>query len=116
MTALPVGAIVFDCADPTPLAEFWCAVTGYEVRSATDRWVAIGGRDNGPGLAFQRVPERKISKNRLHLDLYTPDVEAEVERCLALGATRLWVGEDPDDVFVVLADPQGNEFCICLQE
>jgi hypothetical protein len=112
---LRIGTVVFDCTEPARLAEFWCAVMGYEVRDTSDRWVTIDGSPSRP-LAFQRVPEGKLTKNRLHLDLYTRDVETEVQRCLSIGARRLWMSEDPDDVFVVLADPEGNEFCICLND
>jgi hypothetical protein len=77
-------------------------------------WVRLTGA--GVAVAFQRVPEPKAVKNRVHLDLASPDEEAEASRLGALGATRLYRSEDPDDVFVVLADPEGNEFCVVRAE
>jgi hypothetical protein len=58
------------------------------------------------------VPEAKVVKNRVHVDLGSADEGAEATRIEALGATRLWVSDDPEDPFVVLADPEGNEFCV----
>jgi hypothetical protein len=108
-----VGSVVIDCADPPSLAVFWVAVTGYRRESADDDWVSLvdpGG--HGPRIGLQRVPEPKTVKNRLHLDLYAEDEEASARRIEDLGATRLWLSKDPDDVFIVLADPEGNEFCV----
>jgi hypothetical protein len=105
--------VVVDARDPAALAEWWrnalgwVAVEGgppgdYEIRPALDRL---------PGLLFGAVPEVKTVKNRLHLDLRPDDRDAEVERLLALGATRADVGQR-DETWVVLADPEGNEFCV----
>ena len=114
-----MGSVVIDCADPPSLAAFWAAVTGYEVRDegpVEDRsWRTLLGPDGQPNMGFQKVPEPKRVKNRVHVDLYTADEEAAAARIEALGATRLYVSEDPDDVFVTLADPEGNEFCVCRQ-
>jgi hypothetical protein len=63
-------------------------------------------------MGFQKVPEPKSVKNRVHLDLSSRDEEAAATALEAVGATRLWVSEDPEDPFVVLADPEGNEFCV----
>ncbi|GAB6983831.1 VOC family protein [Nocardioides pyridinolyticus] len=117
-----------DCADPARLAEFWCAALGYAVVDSTDDLVEIGperGSDAelldavregplAPSLFFAAVPEGKTVKNRLHLDLSPIDgtQAEEVERLLALGATHTDVGQSPDDSWVVLADPEGNEFCV----
>ena len=105
--------IVVDCLDPAPLAEFWSAVLGLEIAFAETDWVAL--RAPGPGhprIAFQRVPEPKRGKNRLHLDVWVPDVESATVAAEALGATRLGhlVHESPEP-FQVMADPAGNEFC-----
>lgn len=114
-----IGGIVFDCADPIGLARFWQAVTGFEPAEPLvpgpegDDWAQLtdpAGRQ--PSLGFQKVPEGKVVKNRVHVDLYATDEEAGAERIVALGARRLWRSEDPDDPFVVLADPEGNEFCV----
>jgi hypothetical protein len=118
-----------DCSDPAALAEFWCAALGYVVLHVdeSDGMVEIGPQRTdaellaavrlGPvpsALTFARVPEAKQVKNRLHLDLSPIDVTQaeEVERLLALGATHADVGQSPDESWVVLADPEGNEFCV----
>jgi len=115
-----MGSVVVDCADPQGLARFWAAVTGYRMDEPEDedggiRWVMLRAPAGGPNLAFQRVPEPKEGKNRVHVDFYTADEQAEAARIEALGATRQYASEDPDDVFIVLADPEGNEFCVCDQ-
>lgn len=117
--------LAIDCADPYRLAEFWCAVLGYEVQDEEeDGVVTIGspvvpeGRSRPgpvpPTLTFARVPEGKTIKNRLHLDLNPTDTdqEAEVRRVLDLGARPADVGQTGDESWVTLADPEGNEFCI----
>jgi len=104
--------VVIDCADPRSLAAFWTSFTGYEARSADDDWASIGTLDQGMTIGFQKVPEGKVVKNRVHLDFAAEDEEATANEIEALGAKRLWVSENPDDPFVVLADPEGNEFCI----
>ena len=65
-----------------------------------------------PNLSFQKVPEDKLVKNRVHMDLYVEDEEIAAERIVALGARRLWHSPNPDDPYIVLADPEGNEFCV----
>ena len=115
--------LAIDCADPHGLARFWCSVLDYEVQDEDDEIVTIGppsvpqGRDRPgpvpPTLTFARVPERKTLKNRLHLDVNPTDREQddEVRRLLDLGARRADVGQG-DESWVVLADPEGNEFCV----
>jgi hypothetical protein len=115
--------LAIDCADPGGLARFWCAVLDYEVQDEDDGTVTIGspvvpaGR-NLPGpvpptLTFARVPQAKTVKNRLHLDVSPADREQdeEVRRLLDLGARHADVGQG-DVSWVVLADPEGNEFCV----
>ena len=105
--------VVIDCAGPRALARFWAAATGYEIDDESDDWAAIRGEgERNIRIAFQRVPEGKVAKNRVHVDLAAADEEAEARKIEALGATRLWVSDDADDPFVVLADPEGNEFCV----
>jgi hypothetical protein len=113
-----------DCADPHGLARFWCAVLDYEVQDEDDEVVAIGsplvpeGKERvgpvPPTLTFARVPEGKTIKNRLHLDVNPTDREQdeEVRRLLELGARHADVGQGDDVSWVVLADPEGNEFCV----
>jgi hypothetical protein len=115
--------LAIDCADPIGLARFWCAVLDYEVRAQDDGIVTIGsplvpdGKNNRgpvpPVLTFARVPEGKTVKNRLHLDVNPTDREQdeEVGRLLELGARHADVGQG-DESWVVLADPEGNEFCV----
>ena len=104
--------VVIDCADPRALADFWVGFTGYGIRSAHDDWVSIGTPDGSMIIGFQKVPEDKVVKNRVHLDFTATDEEVAAKEIEAMGATRRWVSENPDDPFVVLADPEGNEFCI----
>ncbi|MEU6045794.1 VOC family protein [Streptomyces griseus] len=117
--------LAIDCADPAALARFWCAVLGYEVQDADeeDGVVMIGSPEAPegksrpgpvpPALTFARVAEGKSVKNRLHIDVNPTDREQgeEVERLLALGARRADVGQG-DAHWVVLTDPEGNEFCV----
>jgi hypothetical protein len=104
--------VVVDCADPVAVATFWAAVLGYEVIYRAPDEVVIGMDEHTyPGLVFVPVPEAKSVKNRLHIDLNPDDQQAEVERVIGLGATRVDVGQG-DVSWVVLADPEGNEFCI----
>jgi len=102
---------VIDCRDPEALAAFWCQVLGYQVVFRNEREVDIApGPSSFPGLAFLLAPGRKETKNRLHIDLNPSDQQAEVRRLLALGAARIDIGQG-DAEWVVMADPEGNEFC-----
>jgi hypothetical protein len=114
-----------DCADPSSLARFWCSVLDYEVQDEDDGIVTIGSPvvpecENylgpvPPTLTFAQVPEGKIVKNRVHLDLRPTDCtrEEEAERVFALGATQFADHRQPDGSgWITLADPEGNEFCI----
>jgi hypothetical protein len=110
--------LVIDCADPRRVAEFWANVLGYEVLDSSDEAVEIGPRGGGaPTLVFVPVPERKMVKNRLHIDVNPAgqDQDAELERLLALGARRVDVGQG-DVSWIVLADPEGNEFCLLRRQ
>jgi predicted enzyme related to lactoylglutathione lyase len=104
--------VVIDCADPRALARFWMGFTGYEQRADHEDWTSIRSADGHHAIGFQKVPEGKVVKNRVHIDFAAPDEEATATEIEAMGATRRWVSENPDDPFVVLADPEGNEFCI----
>jgi hypothetical protein len=137
----PFIQVAIDCADPHLLAGFWAEVTGMEVEDHHDMilqiveagyatlddtierdgrraWAtAAACRDpqgTRPRLLFQQVPEPKTVKDRIHLDLHFGEErrEAEVARILALGATKLWDGEQGPQRWVTLADPEGNEFCV----
>jgi hypothetical protein len=121
-----VTEIVFDCHDPVPLAAFWTAALDYHVVSADDEQIEIAAwAQEPPGqaervraaatvptLVFVRVPEGKAVKNRLHLDVRpTGPYEEELQRLIDLGATRVDIGQGGVP-WVVLADPEGNEFCL----
>jgi hypothetical protein len=108
-----VEALGIDCAEPARLAAFWANVLDYEVRPSDDpNEVTVTPRDGkGTHLLFAKVPEVKAVKNRLHLDLRPENQDAEVERVLALGAKKVDIGQG-QQTWVVLADPEGNEFCI----
>lgn len=104
--------ITIDAENPQRLAEFWAASLAYQVAFADADEVGIEPPDDaGPALLFVPVPESKAGKNRVHLDLAPDDQAAEVDRLLALGATRIDVGQG-DVTWVVMADPEGNEFCV----
>ena len=110
--------LCIDAADPYALAEFWAHVLDWKISDdddAGDDEVEVADPDGSlPTLLFVKVPEAKTVKNRLHIDVSPRDREQaeEVERVLALGATRADVGQGDDVSWVVLADPEGNEFCV----
>jgi predicted enzyme related to lactoylglutathione lyase len=105
--------LTLDCCDLDREADFWQAAAGLQVQGRiADRYVALRGQ--GIALTLQRVPEPKTAKNRLHLDLLVPDVEAELVRLESLGASRLipTARHEYGQIWYVLADPEGNEFCL----
>ncbi len=106
--------LVVDCSDPERLAGFWAEVLSYRVTERDEDSVYIEGPEgSGPGLLFTKVPEPKTVKNRLHIDVSPRDRDQaeEVERVIGLGARRIDIGQG-DKSWVVLADPEGNEFCV----
>jgi len=110
-----LAALAVDCEQPAAIAEFWCAVLGWRVIEEDEEGVSIGPPDGSwPTIDFLAVPERKSVKNRLHLDLRADGVttQEELGRLRALGAEPADVGQGPDVSWVVLADPEGNEFCL----
>ena len=103
---------IVDARDPAGLGRWWQEALGWVVvNSDPGEFEIRPNPDRLPGLLFVPVPEPKASKNRLHLDFRPDDRDAEVERLLALGATRVEVGQG-EQSWVVLADPEGNEFCV----
>ena len=122
--------LVIDCADPEPLARFWVAALGYEFEPPPDGydnwddyWRAVGVSEDelglgldcivdparrGPRIWFQVVPEKKSFKNRLHLDIHTDDLDAEVARLERLGAERV----QKVQTWQVMRDPAGLLFCV----
>jgi predicted enzyme related to lactoylglutathione lyase len=104
--------LVVDAGDPARLARWWAAALGYVVvAEAPDEVEIRRSPDRVPGLVFVPVPDEKAGKNRLHIDLRPDDQEAEVERLVDMGARYVDVGQQ-DVPWVVLADPEGNEFCV----
>ncbi len=103
---------IVDAHDPVSLGRWWCDVLGWvAVNEDPDEFEIRPSAERLPGLLFAQVSDPKVNKNRLHLDLRPDDRDAEVERLLALGAKRADVGQG-EPSWVVLADPEGNEFCI----
>jgi predicted enzyme related to lactoylglutathione lyase len=114
--ATPTISITLDCADPERLAAFWTEALHYEQVAVVDNFVVLGptAGSAGPRLALQGVTEPRSQKNRMHLDLWVDDIEAEAARLEEHGAARL-----QDQPFaehglrwIQLADPEGNEFCV----
>jgi predicted enzyme related to lactoylglutathione lyase len=107
--------LVIDAADPERLARFWMAVLGWQPTGQYEGAVAIADpAGGGPSLTFVPVPDEKKGKNRLHIDVNPIgcDQQQEVERLIGLGARRADVGQGEGKSWVVLADPEGNEFCV----
>jgi hypothetical protein len=106
--------IVIDCADPQTLAAFWAEALGYRaVGFGEPYFLLLPANRAHPPVILQRVPEPKQGKVRIHFDLRVDDVEAEVQRLEVLGARRIDVGQADDVTWVPMADPEGNEFCVC---
>ena len=115
--SLKIDWVAIDCKDADRLSRFWAQALGYEVRYSSpegedDREVLLGpAAGSGPQLLLLEVPDEKTVKNRLHLDLRPDDRDAEVARLEALGATRVDIGQG-DVTWIVMADVEGNEFCV----
>jgi predicted enzyme related to lactoylglutathione lyase len=118
---LKLQCLTVDARNPKALAEFWAEVLGWSIGEDGDEigwWIEreLGDpkKTGFPDILFLKVPDSKIVKNRLHLDLRPDDQAAEVTRLEKLGAKKIEIGQssDPDTTWVVMADPEGNEFCI----
>jgi hypothetical protein len=110
---LALENVTFDCADPIRLAEFWSRATGYQVAQQSEDMVTLSPGDSPrPNLLFFKVPEPRTVKNRVHPDFGVADIEAEVARLIALGATRGASQHENGFIWTVMFDPEGNEFCI----
>ena len=117
-TLRPRLEVGVDCLDPLTLAPFWMAALGYESSSGDGApYLDLIGPPGALPIFLQRVPERKSAKNRLHLDLFSADPEELCRRLEALGAKPLGepVGAGPAWDWQVMADPEGNEFCVCRE-
>jgi catechol 2,3-dioxygenase-like lactoylglutathione lyase family enzyme len=112
---LRIGSIVIRVDDLERQAAFWCAALGYERRDMDTDFLLLRppAGASGPNVSLDRVRSSVQVPPRIHLDLYAGDQAAEVERLLALGATRVeWAKRPPDADYVILADPEGNRFCV----
>ena len=111
---LTMHSITFDCHEPRRLARFWASALAYNTgRMEDDLATAEDPHGQAPRLLFVQVPEGKVVKNRVHLDLRAGDLDAEVARLTELGARTLTLFDfGPGDTFTVMQDPEGNEFCV----
>lgn len=117
-TMLTIQAVSFDAHDPLALADFWREALGRLLRVDDDGDVVLEAPAGSPqdgvaaDLLFLNVPEDKVIKNRIHLDLRPDDQAGEVVRLEGLGARRVSVGQGDEVTWIVMADPEGNEFCV----
>jgi predicted enzyme related to lactoylglutathione lyase len=117
---MKLQCITLDCHDPLKLAEFWSAALDWKITDADDEGVVIELLDGSPAeglipdILFYKNPDKKTVKNRMHFDLRPADQAAEIARLEALGASRIEIGQSEHEgaTWVVMADPEGNEFCV----
>ncbi len=121
--ACRITELVLDAHDPDLLARFWCTVLGYVELDRVDGSIEIGPPEAGfggpqPTIVFDRTDEPKSGKLRLHIDVNATDrdQEAELDRLLAAGARRADIGQTGNESWHVLADPEGNEFCLLRRQ
>jgi hypothetical protein len=114
--AIRIATLTIDTPDPSALARWWAEALQWRITLEADDEVAVeapaGQADEQSPLLFIKVDDARVVKNRLHLDLRPDDQATEVARFEALGARRIDIGQGSDVTWVVLADPDGNEFCI----
>lgn len=115
-----LGAVIIDCADPERLAAFWGSLLGVKVSGRLGdppQYVDLEPPSGIPYLGFQRVPEPKGVKNRVHIDLNVDDVDRATQRIEGLGGARASVGDVREYGYAwrVMADPEGNEFCLIFE-
>ena len=110
---LRIGSIVINCADRELMARFWVSALGLRPGPVQEdgTFQVLGGDD--VNLSLQVAHSPVTARDQMHLDLYTSDQADEVARLRVLGATLIRTHHDPDDDYVVLADPEGNQFCVC---
>ena len=110
---LRLWTIDVDAADPQKLGHWWADALGWKVFfDRANEFVITTEDERFPGLVFLKVPEAKAGKNRLHLDVVPDDQEAEVARLKSMGATEVDIGQSGNESWVVMSDPEGNEFCV----
>ncbi|MEW2272841.1 VOC family protein [Streptomyces griseofuscus] len=108
-STIRINALIVDAIDPERLAAFWSALLGRPIVGRTGPYVWLR-RENDLGLGFQQISGPKVGKNRMHVDVSSADPAAEQRRIEGLGGRRL--NEYTDGGFLVMADPEGNEFCV----
>jgi predicted enzyme related to lactoylglutathione lyase len=116
MAVTPTLGLVLDCLDPVALAPFWAAALGYRVTGEEGPYLILQPFEAaGPRFLLQRVPEAKAVKNRMHVDLEVGDIEGAATRLEGLGGRRLTDRPIAEDGcrWIVMADPEGNELCLC---
>ena len=104
--------ITFDCHNPRELAAFWSAATGLEIADDGADFVRLAPGQGGIRFAFQAVPEDKVAKNRMHLDINSEHMATTVGRLVELGASVVAEHSSPNATWTVMQDPEGNEFCV----
>ncbi|QFZ22663.1 VOC family protein [Saccharothrix syringae] len=110
---ISIGMITFDTEDPRRLVDFWTKALNTSVAQDYGDFVMLApATEGGVSLAFQRVGDPTPGKNRVHFDAHVTDLEAEVERLVGLGATAVERHTHPGLTWQVLADPDGNRFCL----
>ena len=111
---LKIQCITFDCADPKIPAKFWSEALDWPIIIANEEEVVVEDPSGGADLLFLRNPDKRVVKNRIHLDLRPKNQDEEVKRLERLGARRIEIGQsnDPRTTWVVMEDPEGNLFCV----
>lgn len=109
---LALSMITVDTRDALPLARWWAEQIGGTIVAENDGWYVVVALTNGLRLSFQKVDDPTPGKNRLHLDLTSGDLDADIARLLAVGATKIVDYEMYGGRWATLADPDGNQFCV----
>lgn len=112
MASLNIEHITFDCHDPQLLAAFWAGAMDLEVEGDSDEFARLSAGQGGIHFAFQKVPEGKVAKNRVHLDLNSDNMAETVEKLVGLGGSVVQQRSSPNTTWTVMQDPEGNEFCV----
>lgn len=113
MALYHIRQVALDGNDLDAMVEFWAAALGYELDHRQDSYAILRDPDGAePRIFLQKVPERKAGKNRAHFDVAVPHEQEAVERLVRLGARVLWREDFQTHCWTVLADPEGNEFCV----
>lgn len=117
---LKIGYITFDCKEPLSISKFWETALGWKTTYSDETAVMLEKPEDEtveekfPPILFGKNPDQKVAKNRIHFDLRPDDQDAEVAKLEKLGAKRIEIGQsaDPNTTWIVMADPEGNEFCV----